>query len=134
MQSCGGEILLQAKPLGKFGRGLVELRILREEHSEFVVQIRPSWVEFHCAAQFADRAGYILLEAQQAPERAMGFAVGWSKLPCVAGLVYRSFDCTFDIPPGRQRVSKIDVRLREVWLQRRRGSELRDRLIQIAGF
>src|ERR1700720_84084 len=109
MQSCGGEIWLQAKPLGKFGRGLVELRILREERSQFVVQIRLSWVEFHCAAQFADRAGYILLEAQQAPERAMGFAVGRSQLHRGACLGRRSFDRIPTLSAGCQCVSKIDV-------------------------
>ncbi len=85
---------MQAKRFGKFRYGFVELRILREQYCQFVVQIRPSWVEFHCATQFADRARQVLPETQQTPERAMGFGVGWSQLHCGARLGQRSFDRT----------------------------------------
>src|SRR5258706_11278292 len=100
MKFCSREIWLQAKRCGKFRRGFVELRILREERSELVVQLSPSWVEFHCATQFADRARQVLLEAQQTPECPMRFAAGRGQLHCGARLVDRSFHSLFSIPVG----------------------------------
>src|SRR5450631_343175 len=120
---------LEPERLGEFSAGLFQLRILDQQHTEFIVQIGTLRIELTRRAKFGDGGAELVLQAQRAAEAAVGLGVAGRKLDGDARLTYRG--CVVSL--GRQRVGEIDVRLQEVCLQPECGTELRDGVIDLSG-
>jgi len=129
MDPGGSKIRLQPKRLGKFCSRFFKLRILCQQGSEFIAQIRPCRTKLHGLAKLADRTGQILPKAQHSSQHAMGFGIIGRELHRSTSFDERAFHVLL----GRERVGKVDMCLHEIRLQLDRHSQLRDGFVELAG-
>src|SRR5882724_9986065 len=113
MQSGCREVGLQAKSLGELGRRLVQVRALRQNSSQLVVQVGLLRFEFHSHFQLGACGIQVAAKAGDSSQRPVSFRVARSEANACARLRLG----VRQISTLSQGIGKIDVSCRETWLE-----------------
>src|SRR5260370_30305644 len=129
MKVDSGRSWLDPQGLGKLRRGFVQLGGARQHSTEVVMKVRTRWIEPNGLLQLGESGAQFGLEAQCAAEAAVGLGILRRKFYGGPRLAHRAFV----IALRGECIGEVDVCRNKGGSEFHRGSELRDRLVDVAG-